>query len=299
MAESATFQQRIKQRYHELSASQKNLAEFILENNDKAAFLTASRLGALVHVSESTVIRFAITLGYNGYPELQEDLQDNLRSKLNMVSRFKDTDAVPDVDSSAHILRHDIANLTKTLNELNTGAFTSAVDEIFKARRIYVVGQRSAHCLAVFLAFYLEMLGKDTRVVPLGISSIFEQFMDIKEGDLVIGISFPRYTRKTLEGLEFAKKQGASTLAITDSVVSPLAQLADITLFVESDMGSFIESLTAPLSVINALVTAVGRKQKEKTLDILEHLEEVWEEYDIFYLSSKTPGLKKGEGVKP
>lgn len=282
------FHHRIREKFHDLSNAHKNIAEYILSNSDKAAFLTASRLGSLVGVSESTVIRFATSLGYNGYPELQEDLRESLRTKLNMVSRFQDTDAAQETDCPVRsILSHDMENLTKSMDEIDIESFNAAVDEIIKAPIIYVVAQRSAHCLAVFLAFYLEMLGKDVRVVPHGISSIFEQFMSVKKEDLVIGIGFPRYTRKTIEGLEHARKQGATTMAITDNIVSPLAQLAEIALYVESDLGSFIESLTAPLSIINALVTAVGRKQKNKTLDILERLEEVWEEHDIFYLSDK------------
>ena len=288
MKDDNNFNQRIREKFHDLSNAHKNLAEYIISNSDKAAFLTASRLGSLVGVSESTVIRFATSLDYQGYPELQKDLQESLRTKLNLVSRFQDTDAAQKTDCPVRtILNHDIDNLKKSMDKVDVESFNAAVDEIIKAPTIYIVAQRSAHCLAVFLAFYLEMLGKDVRVVPHGISSIFEQFMSVRNEDLVIGIGFPRYTRKTIEGLDHARKQGATTMAITDNIVSPLAQLAEIALYVESDLGSFIESLTAPLSIINALVTAVGRKQKNKTLDILERLEEVWDENDIFYLAGK------------
>jgi len=284
----ADLKQKITAQFHNLSAAQKNLAEYLLENYDKAAFLTASRLGALVGVSESTVIRFATSIGYQGYPEMQEAMQEMVRNKLNTVSRLRKSAEFSRENSAVReILQTDMENLRKTLQEISVEAFEAAVEEIIKADTIYVLGLRSAHCAAVFLGFYLEMIEKKVRIVPWSVSSIMEQLSGVREKDLVVAISFPRYTRQTIEGAAYAKKAGARILAITDSIVSPLAQWADLTLTAESDLGSFIESFTAPLSVINALITAVGRKQKTKTISVLEQLEKLWEQYDIFYIKEK------------
>lgn len=294
----ADLKQKITAQFHNLSTAQKNLAGYLLEHYDKAAFLTASRLGAVVGVSESTVIRFATTIGYHGYPEMQEAMQEMVRNKLNTVSRLRKSAELSGENATVReILQTDMENLRKTLQEISVEAFEAAVEEIVKAKTIYVLGLRSAHCAAVFLGFYLEMIKKKVRVVPWSVSSIMEQLSGIGGEDLVIAISFPRYTRQTIEGTACAKKAGARILAITDSIVSPLAQWADLTLTAESDLGSFIESFTAPLSVINALVTAVGRKQKTKTISTLEQLEKLWEQYNIFYIKEKGVSYKNGHSA--
>ncbi len=285
MNNSGSYQDRIKKKYNNLSVSQKALAKYIINNRDKAAFLTASQLGALVGVSESTVIRFAVILGYLGYPELQRNVQKELQDRINMVSRFQETDSMFKKANPAYeIIRNDISNMEVTINNLDVESFNTAVDELCRADRIYIVAQRSAYCLAEFFGFYLQLLKKDIRVVPQGISSIFEQLMAVKKDDLVIGIGFPRYARCTVEGMEFASKKGAHTLAITDSILSPLVQNSRTAIIVESDLYSFIQSLTVPMSIINALVTEVGRKQKEETIDTLMQLEIIWKEYNIYYL---------------
>ena len=281
-----SLEARIKKAFGELSGAQRALAEFILSNYEQAAFLTAARLGALVGVSESTVVRFAYTLGYQGWPELQGVLQEMVKNRLSTAARLR-LSAAPvagEKESVAReILTTDLENLRRTLQELKEEDFDAVVDAVIAARDIYVLGSRSAHSLALFLAFYLQMIGKRVRVVPQGVSSIFEELATVRPEDLVIGISFPRYTRLTVQGFEYARARGARMLALTDSILSPLAPLADITLTAQSNLGSFIESFAAPLSVINALVTAVGRRDKEKTLACLDELEEVAARHSIFY----------------
>ncbi|NLC52053.1 MAG: MurR/RpiR family transcriptional regulator [Firmicutes bacterium] len=283
------FKIRLQSCYHKLSGSQKKIAEYLLENFEKAAFLTASRLGNLVQVSESTVIRFANTLGYNGYPELQEEFREILRTRFTAVSCLKESSSFKAARSPdlAEILNIDLQNLSKTLAEISPDVFEKAVEEIISAPFIYILGLRSAHCLALFLGFYLEMIGKHVKVIPQGTNSIFEQFTGAGAGDLAIGISFPCYTRQTIEGVAYAQKKGCRILALTDTVLSPLAQIADITLTAETNTGSFVESFVAPLSVINALIIAVGRKEGKQVTERLEQLEEIWERYRIYYLSSK------------
>lgn len=279
---------RIKRAFNDLSGAQRSLAEFLLNNYEQAAFLTAARLGALVGVSESTVVRFAYTLGYQGWPELQGTLQEKVKNRLSTADRLRLSAAEAGAEESVarEILATDLENLRRTLQELSDADFNAAVDAIIAAADIYVLGSRSAHSLALFLAFYLQMIGKRVRVVPQGVSSIFEELATVRPEDLVIGISFPRYTRLTVEGFAHARRKGAKTLALTDSILSPLAPLADITLTAESNLGSFIESFAAPLSLINALVTAVGRRDKEKTLACLDELEEVAAKHRIFYSPS-------------
>jgi DNA-binding MurR/RpiR family transcriptional regulator len=282
----SSLEARIKKGFGDLSGAQRALAEFILHNYEQAAFLTAARLGALVGVSESTVVRFAYTLGYQGWPELQGVLQEMVRSRLSTADRLRLSVAPVAGESESvprEILTTDLENLRRTLQELKDDDFDAAVDAVIASRDIYVLGSRSAHSLALFLAFYLQMIGKRVRVVPQGVSSIFEELATVRPEDLVIGISFPRYTRLTIQGFEFARARGARMLALTDSILSPLALLADITLTAQSNLGSFIESFVAPLSVINALLTAVGRRDKEKTLARLDELEEVATSHSIFY----------------
>jgi DNA-binding MurR/RpiR family transcriptional regulator len=282
--------QRIKAKYGDLSTAQKSIAQYLLDNYEKAAFLTAGQLGTLVGVSESTVVRFANTLGYGGYPHLQKEMQEHLKRELTTVSRLQQSPGKLRGPSLVHqILENDIKNLRRTMEEISPEVFDRVVEEIGKAPNIFIIGNRSAHCLALFLAMYLELLGKRVKAVPTGVTSIFEQLAIVQTEDLVIGISFPRYTSKSVEGFEYAARRGARTVAITDSVISPLAQLADLTLIAKSDLNSFIEAFAAPLSLITALATAVGMRERENVLRSLEHLEEIWDNYRIFY-----HGLERG-----
>ena len=272
----------IQIKFPRLSKGQKLIADFILKNYDKAAFMTAAKLGDSVGVSESTVVRFAIELGFSGYPKLQKALQELIKNKLTSVQRLElSNDYACEENVLRGVLKSDIENLRATLEKINLENFNSVIDEIFKAKTVYIVGLRSSSAIAEFLGFYLRLIIKDVRVVA-HISNIFEQMINCDEGDLVIGIGFPRYALRTINGLEFAKERKAKVVAITDSNVSPLATVADYALIAQSNMASFVDSLVAPLSVINALIVAVGVREKDKITSTFYELEELWKNYDIY-----------------
>lgn len=273
----------IQKFYPELSKGQKQIAEFITTQYDKAAFMTAAKLGERVGVSESTVVRFAIALGFEGYPELQRALQELIKTKLTTVQRIEMTsDLASEDDILRKILKSDIDNIRTTLEEIDIEAFNDIVDLIIGAKRIYIIGFRTSTVLADFLGFYLNLILDNVRVVSQGISDIYEQLFSIGEGDLVIAISFPRYSRRTVEALGFVKSRGTATIAITDGPLSPLLNNADISLYAKSNMASFVDSLVAPLSLINALIIAVSLKEKGKVTNIFEKLEEIWGQYRIY-----------------
>lgn len=273
----------IQIKFPRLSKGQKLIADFILKNYDKAAFMTAAKLGDSVGVSESTVVRFAIELGFSGYPKLQKALQELIKNKLTSVQRLElSNDYACEENVLRGVLKSDIENLRVTLEKISQDNFNSVVDEIFKAKTVYIVGLRSSSAIAEFLGFYLRLIVQDVRVVSHNISNTFEQMINCGESDLVIGIGFPRYALRTINGLEFAKERGAKVVAITDSNVSPLATVADYTLVAQSNMASFVDSLVAPLSVINALIIAIGIREKDKITSTFYELEELWKRYDIY-----------------
>ncbi len=276
---------RIKANNKKFSLSQRVIAEYLLNHSDKAAFFTAANLGKAAGVSESTVVRFANFLGYDGYPALQRDLQDGIRNKLTTVNRLKKS--IKSVNRGENILYevlcNDMENINDTMNNISLDSFNKFVEKMLKADNIYIVGLRTAASLAYFMGFTLHLILKNVTTITFGVSDLFERLININEKDLLIGITFPRYTLQTVEIMEYAQKKGAKTAAITDSVMSPLAQLADVSLFANSNLNSFIDSFTAPLSVINALVTAVGVKKRRETLEYLSELEEVWKKYNVFY----------------
>lgn len=266
------------------SKGQKQIAKFILASYDKAAFMTASRLGKTVNVSESTVVRFASELGYSGYPAMQKALQEMIRSKLTTVQRIEvSNDRIGNQDILSMVLQSEIEKLRMTLDETDREKFSLAVDAILNARRIYILGVRSASAIAVFLAFYFNLIFENVTLVNTNSASeTFEQLFRVREGDMVIGVSFPRYSRRTVKAMEFAHDQGASTLAITDSETSPLADNADHLLLAKSDMASFVDSLVAPLSLVNALIVAVGRRKNEDLSQTFGTLERIWDEYQVY-----------------
>jgi DNA-binding MurR/RpiR family transcriptional regulator len=273
----------IQKFYPELSKGQKQIAEFITTQYDKAAFMTAAKLGERVGVSESTVVRFAIALGFEGYPELQRALQELIKTKLTTVQRIEMTSGLASEDDILRkILKSDIDNIRTTLEEIDIEAFNDIVDLIIGAKRIYIIGFRTSTVLADFLGFYLNLILDNVCVVSQGISDIYEQLFSIGEGDLVIAISFPRYSRRTVEALGFVKSRGTATIAITDGPLSPLLNNADLSLYAKSNMASFVDSLVAPLSLINALIIAVSLKEKGKVTNIFEKLEEIWGQYRIY-----------------
>ena len=266
------------------SKGQKLIARFILENYDKAAFMTASRLGKTVNVSESTVVRFAAELGYEGYPAMQKALQNMIRSKLTTIQRIEvSNDRMGDHDILTAVVQSDIEKLRLTVEETNRADFSAAVDAIVNARRIYILGVRSSNTLSSFLAFYFNLIFEDVRHVQTTLASeMFEQMLRVKEGDVVIGISFPRYSTRTVRAMEYARDQGATVVAVTDSELSPLTDTASYKLLAKSDMASFVDSLVAPLSILNALIVAVGRKKSQEVADIFGKLEHIWDEYEVY-----------------
>ncbi|NLO24908.1 MAG: MurR/RpiR family transcriptional regulator [Clostridiales bacterium] len=273
----------ISSSFSELSKGQKLIAQFITTHYDKAAFMTAAKLGERVGVSESTVVRFAIALGYEGYPELQRALQELIKTKLTTVQRIEMTsDYVNDNGVFRKILRSDMDNIRVTLEEIDEETYNRAVDLLLNGKRIYIVGLRTSTALADIMGFYLNLILGNVRVVSQGISDIYEQLINVGEGDVVVAISFPRYSRRTVEAMGFVKSKGVTTIAITDGPLSPLLNYADLSLYAKSNMASFVDSLVAPLSLINALVIAVSLKQKNKITDIFKGLEEVWGKYNVY-----------------
>ena len=229
------------------SKGQKRIARFIIEHYDKAAFMTASKMGQTVSVSESTVVRFASELGYSGYPSMQKALQDMVRTKLTAVQRIEVTnDRLANQDILQMVLQSDIEKIRMTLNEIRREDFEAVVDSIMRARRIYILGVRSSAALASFLGFYFNLIFENVRLVhTTSVSEMFEQVLRVDQDDVVIGISFPRYSKRTVKAMQYARDRGADVVAITDSPLSPIAQLASYVLFAKSDMASFVDTATA------------------------------------------------------
>ena len=266
------------------SKGQRLIARFILESYDKAAFMTASKLGKTVNVSESTVVRFAAELGYDGYPSMQKALQEMIRNKLTSIQRIEvANDRIGNQDILSMVMQSDIEKIRMTLEETDRASFRQAVDAILSAHRIYILGVRSAAALADFLGFYFNLIFDNIVLVhTTSASEIFEQLLRVGPEDVVIGISFPRYSSRTVKAMRFAKDRGANVIALTDSDASPLAEAATETLLAKSDMASFVDSLVAPLSLVNALIVAVGRRRNEDVEQIFADLEQIWSEYGVY-----------------
>ncbi|MCT4544109.1 MAG: MurR/RpiR family transcriptional regulator [Vallitalea sp.] len=275
---------RINNSYPKLSKGQKLLANYILDHYDKAVFLTASKLGKIVGVSESTVVRFANELGYDGYPKLQRALEELVKTKLTSFQRVKVTsDRIDKKHVLKSVLQSDAEKIKYTLEEIDEDIFNQAVDMILGARKIYILGVRSCASLAGFLGFYFNLMFDNTKLIHTNsVSEMFEQIYRIGPEDVVIGISYPRYSKRTIKAMEFSKNRNAKLIAITDSLLSPLIQFSDCSLIARSDMASFVDSLVAPLSLINALIVALCIKKKDEVLDTLENLEMIWNEYQVY-----------------
>ncbi|HJB00463.1 MAG TPA: MurR/RpiR family transcriptional regulator [Candidatus Mediterraneibacter merdavium] len=275
---------RIEEKYNKMSKGQRRLADYVRENYDKAVFLTAAKLGETVGVSESTVVRFAIQLGYKGYPGFQKALEELVRNKLNSIQRMEVTyGRISQSEILETVLQTDIEKIKQTLAVIDHKAFDLAIDTILEAKRIYVIGIRSCAPLASFLSFYLNLICENVTVVDTNSSSeIFEQLIRISGDDVIIGISFPRYSMRTLKALEFASNRKAKVITLTDSIHSPMNLYSSCNLIARSDMASIVDSLVAPLSVINALVVALCMKKQDEVVDTLETLEEIWGEYQVY-----------------
>lgn len=280
----ADLLKRIENSLPKMSKGHKLVATFILEHYDRAAYMTASRLGSEVGISESTVVRFANELGFDGYPDLQHSLREIVRNKLTTLQRIEITnDRIGNSDILDKVVNSDIDKIRRTLDKINHDHFNAAVDAILRAENIYILGMRSSSTIASFMSFYFNLIFNNVRHVSgSGGSEIFENIMRITDRDVMIGISFPRYSKRCINAVQFAKNQGAHVIALTDSGISPIASLADSLLLAESDMASFVDSLVAPLSIINALIVAAAMKKKEDVSNTFRRLEEIWDEYDVY-----------------
>lgn len=266
------------------SKGQKRIANYILESYDKAAFMTASRLGKMVEVSESTVVRFAVELGFDGYPSMQKTLQELVRNKLTSVQRIEVTnDRLGNQDVVSTVLQGDIDSIRMTSEALSRAEMDASVQAILQAKTIYIVGVRSSASLAAFLNFYLRNMFDNVRLVgSTSTSEMFEQLLRVGKEDVVIGISLPRYSSRTVKLLQYAHDSGATVVTITDKPEAPGGKVADLVLCAKSNMVSFVDSLVAPMSVINALIVSVGLQQEDSVAKTYEDLERLWDEYDAF-----------------
>lgn len=284
MATTTDLISKINEKYGRMSKGQKLLANYIIDNYDKAVFLTAAKLGEIIGISESTVVRFATFIGYSGYPEFQQALEAMVRSKLNTSDRVEITKGgIEQNGVLREVLSSDALKIKNTMESMDEAAFFNAVEALLKARRIYVVGIRTCAPLASFLSFYLNLIFDN--VVNLQTSSaseLFEQMIHINEEDCIIGISFPRYSMRTLKALEFANNRQANVITITDSIHSPMNLYSSCNLIAESDMHSVVDSLVAPLSVINALIVELCNRKQSTVANTLEMVENVWSEYQFY-----------------
>ena len=275
---------RIQDGMDTFSKGQRRSAEFILSQYDKAAYITAAKLGATVGVSESTVVRFASELGYDGYPGMQRELRSMIRTRLTAAQRVGvASDRIAKEDVLQSVLEADMDNLRASLAEIDKDEFEQIAEAVVNAKTVYIIGVRSSASLAMFLSFYLNLICGNVRHVQTSTASeLFEQIFRIGEGDVLIGISFPRYSKRTLKAIHYAKSRNATVVSITDSKASPIAQAADMSLIARSDMASFVDSLVAPLSVINALIVAISMKKQGEVVATFEKLEKIWDEYQVY-----------------
>lgn len=275
---------KIEQGFDGFSKGQKSIANYITAHYEKAAYMTAAKLGALADVSESTVVRFACQLGFDGYPEFQRALRELVRTNLTSFQRVEVSDSIiGDKDILTQVVLSDAEKLRNTLDTIDRAAFENAVDKIIGAKRIYILGVRSSATLAGFLHYNLQMAFDNlTLVQTTSGSEMLEQIMRIDKDDVMIAISFPRYSKRIINAVEFAKDKSADVIALTDSNASPIAQSADQVLTASSDMASFVDSLVAPMSIINAIAVSVAKKKKEELTVRLKTLEEIWDEYDVY-----------------
>lgn len=284
MSNKNDLSNRINDAYGRLSKGQKLLATYITDNYDKAVFLTAAKLGEVVGVSESTVVRFATHLGYKGYPEFQSALEELVRNKLNSIQRMEVTyGRISQSKILESVLKSDAEKIHSTLEKIDQAAFEVAVDTILNAKHIYIIGIRSCAPLASFMAFYFNLIFDNVRLLSTSSSSeIFEQMARIDADDVIIGISFPRYSMRTLKAMEFANNRSAKVITLTDSVHSPMNLYSSCNLIADSDMASIVDSLVAPLSVINSLIVALCMKKQSDVAKTLEMLEDIWDEYQVY-----------------
>ena len=271
-----------------LSKSHRRIADYLSKHYEKAVFMTAAALGKAVGVSESTVVRFAAALGYEGYPELQHDLRELVQHRLTAVQRFEMSSEIGENEVLPTVIRTDLQNIRGTVDQIDPKVFSDVVNRLLSAGTIYVLGLRSAAPLAQFFGYYLHFIFDDVRVVAAGTSDVFEAIARIRKNDVLVGISFPRYSSRTLEAMRYAHESGAQVIGLTDGPMSPLHRQADICLSARTDMASFVDSLVAPLSVINALLVALALKKRDDLNRHFEKLEGIWDAYSV-YINKENP----------
>lgn len=281
----------LQARAHTFSKGQRMISKYILESYDKAAFMTANRLGKTVGVSESTVVRFAVELGYDGYPSMQKAMQEMVLNRLTAVQRIEvANDRIGDQDVVSLVVQSDIEKLRQTGETVDREDFRAAVQAILGARRVYLLGVRSAAPLVSFLGHYLDYMLDDVRPVTVsGASEMFEKIVGVNDKDVVIAISFPRYSTATVKGAQYCRSTGAKVISLTDTRLSPLGECSDHVLVAKSDMVSLVDSLVAPLSVINALIVAIASKREQALAATFNALEQIWDKYDVYEKQAGEP----------
>lgn len=274
----------LQSRAHSFSKGQRLIAKYLTEAYDKAAFMTASRLGKIVGVSESTVVRFAVELGYDGYPSMQKAMQEMVLNRLTSVQRIGvANDRIGNQDVLSMVLQSDADKLRQTSELIDRNDFRSAVKAILNAKNIYILGVRSAAALASFMGYYLNFMFSNVHMVTSsGDSEMFEKLVNVGAEDVVIAFSFPRYSALTAKGAQYCRTTGASVIGLTDTKLSPLGQASDYVLVAKSDMVSLVDSLVAPLSVVNALIVALAADKEQTLAKTFDSLERIWEEYNVY-----------------
>ena len=282
MTKSITAQ--ISERLSSFSKGQRRIADAILNSYEKVAYMTAAKLGEFCEVSESTVVRFANELGYAGYPDMQHAVQELVRTKLTPNQRIEVTNRrLGNRDVLQNVLSADAERIKYTLEHIDKETFKSAVDSLLNAKNIYIFGARSSASLAYFLSYNLELIFDHVKFLqPSSAGEVFEQILTIEKGDVLFAISFPRYSKKVVDAVRYAQKEGATVIALTDSPISPLSEYADHLLTAQSDMASFVDSLVAPLSILNATLAAIAKERQSEITQRFDKLERIWDEYDVY-----------------
>ena len=281
---SKSVLQTIRAGMDSFSKGQKRIAAFILDNYDRAAFMTAAKLGETASVSESTVVRFAAQLGYDGYPDMQKALQELIRGRLTSIQRIQvSRDQMTGSDILGSVMQRDMNSIHDVIERLDREEFERVVDKLLHAKHIYILGVRSSSFLAGYLTFYLHLIFKNVTLVQSSAAGeIYEQLVHIGPGDVLVSISFPRYSKMAIHAVEFACRRGGDVVAVTDSPISPMYKMASASLLASSDMISFVDSMAAPLSLLNALILAVGQQRRDDLSATLAEMEQVWSKYSIF-----------------
>ena len=281
---SKSVLQTIRAGMDSFSKGQKRIAAFILDNYDRAAFMTAAKLGETTSVSESTVVRFAAQLGYDGYPDMQKALQELIRGRLTSIQRIQvSRDQMTGSDILGSVMQRDMNGIHDVIERLDRVEFERVVDKLLHAKHVYILGVRSSSFLAGYLNFYLHLIFKNVTLVQSSAAGeIYEQLVHIGPGDVLVSISFPRYSKMAIHAVEFACRRGGDVVAVTDSPMSPMYKMASASLLASSDMISFVDSMAAPLSLLNALILAVGQQRRDDLSATLAEMEQVWSKYSIF-----------------